>query len=50
MKELPMKKKPKNRRKKKKDTDDDIQFLDSVIIKNMKESAEIERSNDELAE
>ena len=50
MKEQPMKKKPKNRRKKKDDTDDDLQFLDSVIAVNKKESADIERSIDELAE
>ena len=43
-----MRKKPKNRRKKK-DVDDDLQFLDSMIAKNKKESAEIKRSNDELA-
>ena len=42
MKEQPMKKKPKNRRKKKDDADDDLQFLESVIAKNKKESAEIE--------
>ena len=42
MKELPLKKKPKNRRKKKV-VDDDLQFLDSVIIKSKNEIAETER-------
>lgn len=40
-KDVPMKKKPKNRRKKK-TVDDDLSFLDSVIVMNKLEHQQIE--------